>query len=159
MTSTTPPATSSPDETAVRALYHQLLAAWSARSGAAFAELFTANGRVVGFDGSEMLGPDEISRTLSAIFADHPTGAYVGKVRAVQFLAPTVAALSAVAGVIPAGQSQLNPALNSVQTLIAVHTTSAWRIALYHNTPAAYDGRPEAVEGLRRELEEVREAG
>jgi hypothetical protein len=44
--------------------------------------LFTDDGYVVGFDGSEMNGREEIQRGLAAIFADHETGRYVAKIRA-----------------------------------------------------------------------------
>jgi hypothetical protein len=60
--------------------------------------------------------------------------------------------LRAVAGIVPHGQADLDPSLNSVQTLIAVEHHQGWRVALYHNTPAAFHGRPEAVRALTDEL-------
>jgi hypothetical protein len=42
-----------------------------------------------------------------------------------------------------------------VQTLVAVRQGDAWRIASFQNTPAAFHGRPEAVEELTRELREL----
>ena len=47
------------------------------------AALFAAHGNVVGFDGSQMNGRQEIEDHLSQIFADHPTPAYVARVREV----------------------------------------------------------------------------
>jgi uncharacterized protein (TIGR02246 family) len=152
----TAPATASADESAVRALYRQLLAYWNARDAVNFAASFTDEAEVIGFDGSQMIGRDEIEATLSHIFADHETGAYVGIIRSVRFLTLEVAMLRAVSGVIPAGQVDLNPALNAQQALIALKHDGAWRIILYQNTPALFHGRPDLVQRLTDELRETR---
>jgi uncharacterized protein (TIGR02246 family) len=146
------PKTPSTDESAVQALYQQLLAHWNARQAAEFAAPFTEDAEVIGFDGSQMTGRAEIEAALKGIFADHETGAYVGIIRSVRFLAPAVAMLRAVSGVIPAGQEDLNPALNAQQALIAIKHDGAWRIALYQNTPAQFHGRPDLVQRLTDEL-------
>jgi uncharacterized protein (TIGR02246 family) len=151
MTSKTP----SIDERAVRALYEQLLASWNARQAANFAAPFTDDAEVIGFDGSQMTGRAEIEATLKGIFVDHETGAYVGIIRSVRFLTPEVALLRAVSGVIPAGQSDLNPALNAQQALIAIKHDGAWRITLYQNTPAQFHGRPDLVQRFTDELREA----
>jgi uncharacterized protein (TIGR02246 family) len=145
-------ATESSDERAVRALYQQLLVSWNARNAAGFAAPFTDDAEVIGFDGSQMTGRAEIETTLRRIFADHETGAYVGIIRSVRLLTPEVALLRAVSGVIPAGQDDLNPALNAQQTLIAIKHDGAWRITLYQNTPAQFHGRPDLVQRLSDEL-------
>src|SRR5581483_9652531 len=75
----------------ISALYHALLDAWNRHDAAVYAALFADDGYVVGFDGSEMKGRHEIERSLGAIFADHETGRYVGKVRAVRSVAGDVA--------------------------------------------------------------------
>lgn len=138
-------------QTEVRSLYQQLLAAWNQRDAAAFAALFALDSQVIGFDGSQMAGPADIRDTLEAIFTHHPTPTYVGKIRRVRFLTPGVAVLSAVAGVIPSGQTDLNPALNALQTLVASHD-GQWKILLYQNTPAQFHGRPDLVQRLTDEL-------
>jgi uncharacterized protein (TIGR02246 family) len=144
------------DESAVRALYQGILASWNARDAAEFAALFTDDAEVIGFDGSQMIGWPEIETTVRQIFADHETGAYVGIIRSVRFLAPAVALLRAVSGVVPAGQSDLNPALNAQQTLIATKHDGAWRITLYQNTPAQFHGRPDLAQRLTDELRAAR---
>ena len=154
---------SNADETALRALYRQILDAWNQRNADAYAKLFAGDGAVVGFDGSEMTGSVEIVTTLRKIFADHATGVYRGKVRGVRMLSLEVGLLRAIAGMAPAGQMDLDPKLNSVQSLVAVrHDTDGpqgsppaadqWRIALFHNTPAQLHGRPEMVEQMTEEL-------
>jgi len=53
---------------------------------------------------------------------------------------------------VPPGTSDLNPDANAVPTLVAVRQACRWQIALYHNTPAAFHGRPEASQALIEEL-------
>ena len=137
-------------------LYRQLLDAWNRRDAAGFAGLFADDGEVTGFDGSMMSGRQEIESTLAGIFAHHPTGAYVGAARSVRQLTPDVEIVRAVAGMVPAGASDLNPALNAVQTLVAVARAGRALIASFQNTPAAFHGRPQAVEELTRELQALR---
>ena len=137
---------------AVSDLYHALLDAWNRHDAAAYAALFTHDGYVVGFDGSEMNGREEIERSLSAIFADHETGRYVAKVRAELTASNDIAMLAAVAGVVPADRSDLNPDLNAIQTLVAKQVDGQWRILQFQNTPARFHGRPDKAEALTNEL-------
>lgn len=140
------------DESAIRALYQQLLDGWNKRNADAFAILFAENGEVIGFDGSQMTGQGEIALTLRQIFADHITAPYVSKVRHVYLLSFEVAILRAIVGMIPPGQTDLNPAVNAHQTLVAVKRDGRWRIQLFQNTPAQFHGRPELVQQMTEEL-------
>jgi uncharacterized protein (TIGR02246 family) len=139
-------------ETAIRDLYERLLAAWSRRSAADYAALFADDGNVVGFDGSPIDGRSKIEAHLAFIFGHHPTAAYVSIVREVRLLSPDVALLRAAVGMIPPGHSDLNPDANAVQTLVASRRDGRWRIELFHNTPAAFHGRPEERQKLTDEL-------
>jgi len=141
------------DGVAVLALYHAQLVAWNARDAAAMAALYAEDGSVVGFDGSPVDGRAAIAAHLGPIFADHPIAAYVGKIREVRFLAPDVALVRAVAGLVPPGKSEINPDLNAVQALVAIKRDGRWEIALYQNTPAAFHGRPDASRDLTAELQ------
>lgn len=143
------------DDGQISSLYEKLLDCWNRRDAADFAALFDKEGRVVGFDGSQMDGPVEIESHLRQIFSDHPTAVYVGKIRGVRFLAPDVALLRAVAGMVPPGQSDINPAVNAVQALVAAKQKGQWRIALFQNTPAAFHGRPKEGEKLTEELRQA----
>ncbi len=149
----------SEDEKAVRGLYTELLDAWNHHSAAAYAALFEEVCNVVGFDGSLMNGRREIETELSRIFADHVTAAYVGIVREVRFLPPEVAVLRAVAGMVTPGQSDINPAVNTIQSLVAVKREGRWRITLYQNTPAQFHGRPELSQHLTDELRKLLQKG
>src|SRR5947199_5393310 len=120
----------SSDEMEVRTLYQQLLEGWNQHNADAFAAPFAEDGEVIGFDGSQMTGRAEIASTLGQIFADHVTAPYVSKVRSVRLLSPQVAILRAIVGMVPPGQSDLNPALNAHQTLVAVRHNGTWQVAL-----------------------------
>jgi uncharacterized protein (TIGR02246 family) len=145
----------SPDEVEVRALYQLLLDSWNRRSAADMAALFEQDGNLVGFDGSPINGRAEAESTMRRIFADHQTAAYVGKIRDVRFVTADVAILRAVAGMVPPGQSDLNPAVNAIQSLVTVRRGETWRIALFQNTPAQFHGRPELARQLTEELREL----
>ena len=133
-------------------LYHALLECWNRRDARGFAALFEREGRCIGFDGSEMHGPQEIESMLGGIFADHETASYVAKVRDVRLLSREIAMLRAVVSMVPHGQRDINPDVNAVQVLVTMRSEGAWRISLLQNTPAQYHGRPEAVEALTAEL-------
>jgi uncharacterized protein (TIGR02246 family) len=139
----------------IRSLYYTLLDSWNKKSGSDFAALFTAEGDVVGFDGSGHTGKSVIESDLQQIFALHRTPAYIGIVRTIRFLTPDVAVLRAVAGMVPPEQRDIHPALNAVQTLVATRDGGPWGIALFQNTPAAFHGRPELSEQLIAELREA----
>jgi uncharacterized protein (TIGR02246 family) len=138
----------------ILALYNQWLQAWNERNAKAMATLVAADGNITGFDGSQMNGPAEVEASLQPIFANHPTAAYVCKVRVVKQLAPGVALLRAVVGMVPPGKNDINPAVNAIQTLVAVVEDGVWKLASFQNTPAAFHGRPELSEQLSAELRE-----
>ena len=142
----------SPHETEVSALYRQLLDSWNRRDADAFATLFIEDGGIIGFDGSQMNGQGEIASTLRQIFVDHLPPPYVSKVRGVRFLSSEVAILRAIAGMVPPGQSALDPNLNAVHTLVAAKHDGTWRIVLFQNTPAQLHGRPQLVQQMTEEL-------
>jgi uncharacterized protein (TIGR02246 family) len=116
------------------------------------ASLISANGNVIGFDGSQMNGRAEVESTLGGVFANHPTASYVSVIRDVRFPTADLAILRAVVGMVPPGKSDINPEVNAVQSLVAARTNGEWMIELFHNTPAAYHGRPEEGAALTAEL-------
>ena len=136
----------------VLSVYRQLLEAWNQRDADAFAASFADDGSCVGFDGSMMNGRAEIASTLRGIFEQHPTASYVAKVREVRAVAPGVAIIRSVVGMVPPGKNELKPDVNAIQSLVVVETGSGSRIALLQNTPAAFHGRPELAQQLTNEL-------
>lgn len=143
------------DEFAIRALYQQLVAGWNERDGDAMAQPFLDDGELIGFDGSQQMGRAEIAATMRQIFADHPTAAFVAKVRGVRLLGPEAAILRAVAGMVPPGKADLEPKVNTHHTVVAVKREGEWRIALFQNTPAQFHGRPDLAQQLTEELRQL----
>ena len=147
--------TESQDSAGVLRLYEAVLDAWNRRDAAAFASLFAERGGMVGFDGSQVNGAAAISAHLAPIFADHPTPAYIGVVEETRTLAPDVVLLRAVSGLVPAGQDDIVPALNAIQTLVAGKYSESWRIEMFQNTPAQFHGREDLADALTAKLREA----
>jgi uncharacterized protein (TIGR02246 family) len=96
---------------------------------------------------------------LRPIFADHPTASYVAKLREIRMLGRDVGLLRAVVGMIPPNSDDINPALNTIQTLVAVEHADGWRAAHFQSTPAAWHGRPQESAELTEELRDVMRRG
>jgi uncharacterized protein (TIGR02246 family) len=142
-----------PYDDLIRTLYVQLLDGWNRRSGAAVAAVFADDGDIIGFDGSHHTGRLSIASDLRRIFGNHQTPAYLGLIRSVRPMAEGVAVLHAHAGMIPPGGTDLDPALLTVHTLVAVEEAPArWKISLFQSTPASWDGREDARQALIEEL-------
>jgi uncharacterized protein (TIGR02246 family) len=140
------------DEAAVRALYRAFIDAWNARDAKGMAACFSADANMVGFDGSQASGANGIEEHLAPIFASHPTAPYYTIVKSVRFPAEGAAVLQAIAGMVPPGQSDINPAVNAIQSMMAVKRGGAWKIELLQTTPAALHGQDEAKERMTEAL-------
>ena len=143
------------DEQAVRDLYEALIGAWNQQDAAGMAGCFAETGNIVGFDGSQMRGPADIESTVATIFSHHRTGRYYPIVREVRRLGSDAALLRADAGMVPAGQDDINPDLNAVQSMVARKLGGSWRIELFQNTPSALHGQTELRETLTAELRDL----
>ncbi|MBS1969367.1 MAG: SgcJ/EcaC family oxidoreductase [Bdellovibrionales bacterium] len=143
------------DEEKVLNLYKELLNQWNEKQGQGMANLFTDDGSMVGFDGSQVNTLKDIEAHLTPIFAQYPTARFIHIVREVRQLAADTAMVRANVGMVPRGYSDINPAVNAVQTMIAVKKGGDWKVAMFQNTPAAYHGRPEEAEKLTTELRAV----
>ena len=139
-------------ERGTRELYARLMEAWDKRNARDFALLFASDGNLVGFDGSQVNGQLEVGAHLTEIFAHHQTPRFVSIVRDVRSLASDVTCLRANTGLVPPGKDDIDPALNAVQSMVAVLKGGAWKIALFQNTPAALHERPDLVKKLTEEL-------
>jgi uncharacterized protein (TIGR02246 family) len=137
---------------ATRDLYARFLETWDKRNARDFALLFASDGSLVGFDGSQVNGQLDVGAHLTEVFTHHQTPRYVSIVREVRLLANDVTLLRANTGLIPAGEEDIDPALNAVQSMIAVQKGGSWKIALFQNTPAAYHQRPDLAKQLTEEL-------
>ena len=137
---------------ATRDLYERFLETWDKRNARDFALLFASDGSLVGFDGSQVNGQLEIGAHLTEVFTHHQTPRYVSILREVRLLTNDVTLLRANTGLIPPGKDDIDPALNAVQSMVAVQKGGSWKIALFHNTPAAFHQRPDLSKQLTEEL-------
>ena len=135
-----------------RDLYARLIEAWDKRNARDYALQFTSDASLVGFDGTQVNGQLDIGAHLTEVFTHHQTPQYVSIVREVRMLANDVTLLRANTGLIPAGKDDIDPALSAVQSMVAVQKGGKWKIALFHNTPAAYHMRPDLAKQLAEEL-------
>jgi uncharacterized protein (TIGR02246 family) len=127
---------------------------WNRGSGEAFAAPFAGDGDLVGFDGTHLKGRQEISSFHQQLFDTYVKGTrLVGKIRSVRFLTSDVALMHVVGGTIMAGQTDIEPERNSVQTLVATKDKKGeWHLAAFQNTRAQYLRRPEQAQKLTEEL-------
>jgi uncharacterized protein (TIGR02246 family) len=100
-------------------------------------------------------GRQTIETEMSSIFADHETGRYAVKVHSIRPLGTQAVILRAISGLVPPGQTAINPETNSHQTVVAEQHDGQWKIVLFQNTPAQFHGRPALVEDMTRELQAV----
>ena len=131
-----------PDESAVRALYQQLMDAWGAGSGELFAAPFAPDGHLVAFDGTHFRGQEQIAAFQQQLFDKWMKGSrLVGEVGEVGFLTPDVAVMHAVGNTIARGKSRPARERASIQTLVAVRGDEGWRLAAFQNTRIRPMGR------------------
>ena len=142
-------------EGVVRDLYARLIEAWNKRNARNYALVFAEDANLVGYDGSEVEGQAKIGAHISEIFSHHQTASYVTLVREVRRITDDVWLLRSEVGMIPPGKEELNTDRNAVQVMVAVRNGGEWRVSLFQNTPAAWDGRKEDAERLNTELREA----
>ena len=150
----TEPTSTAADEAAICALYQQAMDGWNRGSGEAFAAPFAEDSDLVGFDGTHLKGRQEITSFHQQLFDTYVKGTrLVGKISSVRFLTSDVALMHVIGGTIMAGQTDIEPERNSVQTLVATKDNKGeWRLAAFQNTRAQYLGRPEQAQALTAEL-------
>ncbi|WP_100010285.1 SgcJ/EcaC family oxidoreductase [Lentibacillus sediminis] len=136
-------------------LYQKLINAWNKRDAKDMAEEFAERGVQIGFDGSKVIGREEILSHLEPIFENHPTPPFVTKVKDIRALGTDAAILQAIAGMIPPGKTDIDPTVNAHQSLVVAKIDNDWQIELFQNTPAQFHGRPELVEQMTEELREL----
>jgi uncharacterized protein (TIGR02246 family) len=121
------------DESAVRALFAELLAAWGRGDGAGYGALFTEDAPYVAFDGSVRVGRQAIAEEHQKLFDTWLKGTrLVGTIDTLQFLSPETAVVVATGATLMPGKDR--PARPSIQTLVAIKQNGTWRFAAFQNT-------------------------
>lgn len=140
----------------MRGLLQQMIDGWNRGSGEGFAAPFAEDGDQVAFDGTRLTGRRHIAEFHQMLFDRFLRGTrLVGKVTDVRFLTPEVALVHAIGSTIPAGETDLAPDRNSVQTLVAIKRDGEWRVVRLHNSRADFMGRPEPVQAMTDELRQL----
>src|SRR3979490_909365 len=116
-------------ERGARELHVRLIQAWDKRNARDFALLFASDANLVGFDGSQVNGQLEVGAHLTEIFSHHQTPRYVSIVREVRVIPTDVTLLRANTGLVPTGKDDIEPALNAVQSMVAMKKAGAWKVA------------------------------
>lgn len=141
-------------ELELRWLYEQVISAWDKRDAKEFAQFFADDATVIGFDGSLHDGRAALRADLANIFESHPTPPYVSKVKQIKIM-DNVGILVAIVGMVLPGTDELEPKLNARQVMVALRTDGKWLINVFQNTPAAFHGRPELLDEMTGELNEI----
>ena len=142
-------------EQGARDVYQRLIDGWNGHDASAMASAIADDGVVIGFDGSQMRGSEAVGREISRIFADHETASYIAKIRTVRAIGAGIGLLEAVVGMVPPGASHVMPDRNAIQTVVARRDGDRWCAALFQTTPAEFHGRPDLVEALTAELQDL----
>lgn len=132
-------------------LFDTLISAWNSHDAQGYADLFDEEGVIIGFDGTAIDGRTAIQSEVHDTFSE-PTPTFVSVIQDVRFPSPDTALLRAAVGVVMPGASDIHPPANAVQSMMAKKRDHTWRIVLLQLTPAAFHGRPDAVEALNTEL-------
>lgn len=122
------------DDAQIRALFQDLMQAWTDNDAAAYAALFTEDSDYVSYDGTRATGRAEHQRNHDKLFRGVLAGsALVGEVESVRFITPDVAVLHGTASVLMPWRSRLPERRLSRQTLVLARTPVAWRVSAIHN--------------------------
>jgi uncharacterized protein (TIGR02246 family) len=123
------------DERAIRAVHGQVLDAWGAGNGKAFAASFSDDALFIGFDGSVMRGREQIASTHQDVFDRWMKGTrLVEEQTEVRFVDPDVAIVHTLGGTVMPGKSEPTPERDSIQTLVAVRDAGGWSFVSFQNT-------------------------
>lgn len=142
-------------EKAVRDLYSELLIAWNRRDAYRYGEMFAPHANQIGFDGSQYNGRAEIEAEIGKIFATHQPCKMTGNVLETRSITPEVSLLRAAATMVNEEATAVNPETSMAQTAVAVFRDGAWRLELFHVTPAKFPDRPELADAQMRELRDL----
>jgi uncharacterized protein (TIGR02246 family) len=116
------------DEDAIRAIHQQMIDAWNAGDGTAFAAPFTDDADFVAFEGTHLKGRREIALFNQRIFDTVMKGSRLGgEVKFVRILSPGLAVMHSVVRVTLSGQTEASPGRDSMQLTVVTKRDGQWR--------------------------------
>ncbi|MGK8520741.1 SgcJ/EcaC family oxidoreductase [Nocardia asteroides] len=122
------------DDARIRALFADLMRAWTDNDAEAYAGCFTDDSDYVSYDGTRAICRAEHQHNHDKLFRGVLAGsALVGDVESVRFLTPDVAILHGTASVLMPWRSRLPERKLSRQTLVLLRTPPGWRVTAIHN--------------------------
>ncbi|MBF6334302.1 SgcJ/EcaC family oxidoreductase [Nocardia abscessus] len=122
------------DEARIRALFEDLMQAWTDNDAEAYAGLFTDDSDYVSYDGTRATGRAEHQHNHDKLFRGVLAGsALVGELESIRFVTPDVAILHGTASVLMPWRSRLPERRRSRQTLVLVRASEGWRVTAIHN--------------------------
>lgn len=117
------------DDASVRAFPQQMIEAWNAGDGAAFAAPFSDTADFIAFEGTHLKGRRAIAAFHQERFDTELAGTRLeGEVKFVRFLQRRVAVMHARASTYLAGRAQTTPSRESMQLFVAVKRSAEWRV-------------------------------
>jgi uncharacterized protein (TIGR02246 family) len=122
------------DDTQIRNLFDDMLAAWTEGDAHGYGECFTEDSDYVAYDGTRAEGRQHIVDAHDKLFRGVLAGsALVGRVESIRYLSHDLAVVHATGSVLMPWRSSLPKRRLSRQTLVAVRGVDGWRIAALHN--------------------------
>jgi uncharacterized protein (TIGR02246 family) len=122
-------------EATARDVVDELVRAWAAGDGAAFARPFADHAHFVAFDGTVLRGPDEIGRFHQQAFSTHLAGTRLQvHLEEVRTLAPGIAVVLTRGGIQRDGKSRGALMGHSIQTYVMTERDGRARIESFQNT-------------------------
>lgn len=123
------------EENAIRALFAELLAAWTAGDAERYGACFTEDSDYVSYDGARAEGRAPMVANHDKLFRGVLRGsALVGDLESIRFLTDDVAIAHATGSVLMPWRRRLPRRRLSRQTLVVVKTADGWRFAALHNS-------------------------
>jgi uncharacterized protein (TIGR02246 family) len=127
------------DQTAVKDLLRQMVAAWDANDADAVTELYSEEASVV-TAGSQQQGKREIRAFMVAGFAGPLKGTTsVEDPQRIRFIADDVAIVNSLSGYILPGETAVLPCILRRSTWVLGRAGSGWLVESYHNCAANKD--------------------
>jgi uncharacterized protein (TIGR02246 family) len=112
----------------VRAVLQQMVDAWNAGDGTAFAAPFTDEVDFIVWEGTHLEGRQELAVFTQQIFDAVVKGSRLeGEVKFVRFLSPTLAVMHSVVRTTLAGQTKALPSRDSMELIVVTKRDGQWR--------------------------------
>src|SRR5882724_2783533 len=116
------------DENAIRGIHQQMIDAWNAGDGEAFAAPFTDEADFVAWEGTHLKGRQEIALFTQRIFDTVMKGSRLeGEVKFVRLLSPVLGVMHSTVRVTLPGQTKSSRGRDSMELTVVRKQNGVWR--------------------------------